>query len=170
MSKPILYVDIDDTLIAQCHLGSGFDMRPGVFTQLRILSRLFKCTWLTCWDRPRITEMVRLLYGIQINKEFLYADWGHGHPQRKAGYVLNPTRAQKDWWWIEDPLSPEEIKAITEAGKLDRYIPVEPQGYWGFLNGVNELFRRANITDNDLKRVGANPKWFDREAISQNIK
>jgi hypothetical protein len=162
--KATLYIDVDDTLIANCCKGSGFDMRPGALTQLRVLSRLFNCVWLTCWPRERIFELIRLLYGAKINKDLSYADWGHGHPQRKAGYVLDPKRDQ-NFWWLEDPLCREEMKALSEAGKLDRYVRVEPFGQWAFLDAVHELFRRTGMGNDDIKRVGGKPEWFDKEAI-----
>ena len=34
-----------------------------------------------------------------------------------------------------------------------------------FLDGVNELFRRAGIGEEDIKRVGGKPEWFNKEAI-----
>lgn len=161
MPKPTLYLDVDDTIVAVCYEGSGFDLRPGVMTQLRVLSKLFNCVWLTCWDKKRVFELTRLLYGNRINKDFQYADWSEAHPQRKAGYVLNPKHDQ-NFWWLEDPLCREEIDALTGAGKLDRYVQVESFGQWAFLDAVNELFRRTGIGSNDIKRVGENPEWFQR--------
>jgi hypothetical protein len=158
--------------MAVCHPGSCFDLRPGVMTQLCVLSRLYKCYWLTCWPwnekgtkhRVDITTLMRNLYGTRINQDFQYREWCSGDPQRKAGAVL-AKGAPENFYWLEDPLSPEEIAALKEAGKLDRYIRVEPKGQWGFLDAVNELFRRTGVTDNDLKRVGAKPEWFRKECI-----
>ena len=164
MSKPTLYVDVDDAIIAKCHHGSGFDLRPGVITQLRVLSRLFNCQWLTCWDQRSIFQLIKLLYGGRINSDLTYANWDHGHPWRKAGYVLNE-KAPKNWWWIEDPLCSEEIEALKNAGKLYRYIRVEPFGNWAFLDAINELFLRSGVGEDDIKRVGGNPDWFKKEAI-----
>jgi hypothetical protein len=99
-----------------------------------------------------------------LNRDFQYGDWGHGDAARKATYVLDPSHPQ-NFWWLEDPLSREEMKALAEAGKLDQYVRVEPYGQWGFLDGVNELFRRKGITDNDIKKVQGKPEWFKKEAI-----
>lgn len=162
--KDTLYIDVDDTIIANYHKGSGYDMRPGALTQIRVLSKLFNCVWLTCWGRERIFELFRLLYGASINKNLKYADWGHGHPQRKAGFVLDP-KMPKNWWWLEDPLCREEMKALSDAKMLDRYIRVEPYGQWAFLDAVNELFKRKGITDNDIKKVQGKPEWFQKDAI-----
>lgn len=160
MSKPILYIDVDDTIYAQCVIGCGMDLRPGIITQLRILAKLFRCRWLTCWGSTTLRDMWRgLFYCTDLNKNILYADWDLDHPLRKAGYVLDPKHDQ-DFYWLEDPLCPEEVKALQEAGKLDRYIPVAETGYDGFAVACQELFRRAGITDNHLKRVGAKPEWF----------
>lgn len=38
--KTTLYIDIDDTLIAQVLPGSGYDLRPCVITQLTVLGRM----------------------------------------------------------------------------------------------------------------------------------
>lgn len=162
--KDTLYIDVDDTIIANYHRGSGYDFRPGVMTQLRALSKLFDCVWLTCWSRERIFELMRLMYGGRLNRDFKYADWGHGDPARKASYVLDPAMPE-NFWWLEDPLCREEMKALHEAGKLDRYVRVEPYGQWSFLDAVNELFRRKGITDNDIKRVECKPEWFQKDAI-----
>jgi hypothetical protein len=162
--KPTLYIDVDDTIIALCHSGSGFDLRPGVLTQLRVVSRLYNCVWLTMWPRKNIHELIKALYGTYVNTRMTYADWDGRHPWRKAGYVLDPKRPQ-DFWWLEDPLCPEEIQALTEHNKLDRYIRVEPYGNWAFLDSLNELFYRTGVGTNDIKRVGGSPEWFDKEAI-----
>lgn len=164
MSRATLYLDVDDTIIANCHKGAGFDLRPGVITQLRVLSRLFKVRWLTCWERRPVFQLVKLLYGGRINPDLTYANWGHGHPSRKAGYVLDPN-SPPNWWWLEDPLCREELKALHDADKLDRYIRVEPYGNWAFLDGINELFRRAGIGEEDIKKVGGKLEWFNRESI-----
>lgn len=37
--RTTLYIDIDDTIIAQIMPGSGFDLRPCVMTQLAVLGR-----------------------------------------------------------------------------------------------------------------------------------
>jgi hypothetical protein len=162
VSKATLYIDVDDTIICDVYPGSPmFDLRPGVMTQLRVLTRLFQCRWLTVWPQERIVMFMRLLYGAKMNKDLLYQDWGKGHESRKAGAVLAP-EAPSNWWWLENPLTKAEYAALEEAGKLDRYIEVEPLGQWGFLDGVNELFRRAGITDQDIKRVQGNPDWFKR--------
>ena len=84
--------------------------------------------------------------------------------QGKAEFVL---RAQepKDWYWLEDPLHKCESDALVAAGKLDRYISVDPTGPWGFLNAVKELFRRSGKTADDVELAGGRPEWFDGTAI-----
>ena len=74
--------------------------------------------------------------------------------------------APEDWYWLENPLFKIECDALNSAGKLDRYICVEPTGPWGFLNAVNDLFRRSGKSANDIKRVGGSPEWFDKAAIA----
>jgi len=175
--KTTLYIDIDDTIIAQVLPGSGFDLRPCVMTQLRVLSRMYDCCWLTRWpytapkhlrsreDRMSIVTLMACLYGAEINETFRCADWDQNHEQGKAGFVLGKD-APKDWYWIEDPLFKYEHEALAAEGQLDRYICVEPHGPWGFLDAVNELFRRSGKSANDIKHVGGRPEWFDKSAIA----
>ena len=170
----VLYIDIDDTIIAQVLPGSGFDLRPCVMTQLTVLGRLFDCCWLTSW--PYLPEgapepgmcvqtLMRAVYGDRINESFRYAEWDREHPGGKAGFVLRPDQPT-DWYWLEDLLPKGERDALDSAGKLGRYISVEPQGPWGFLDAVNELFRRGRVTVEELRNAGGRPKWFDRAYLS----
>ena len=174
--KTTLYIDIDDTIIAQIVPGAGFDLRPCVMTQLTVLGKMYDCCWLTSWpytepkrpksreDRMSIVTMMRCLYGTRINETFRCAEWDRDHDQGKAEFVLREG-APKDWYWIEDPLFKEERMALDTAGQLGRYISVEPQGPWGFLDAVNELFRRSGKSANDIKHVGGRAEWFDRAVI-----
>lgn len=171
--KTTLYIDIDDTIIAQVLAGSGFDLRPCIMSQLTVLGRMYDCCWLTSWPYiepvgrgtgAAVATLVRNLYGASINETFRYADWDHDHPDGKAGFVLNEG-APEDWYWLEDPILKGEEDALVAAGKLDRYIPVEPTGPWGFLDAVNELFRRTGKTDADIRKAGGRPEWFDRAAL-----
>jgi hypothetical protein len=176
LRKTTLYIDIDDTIIAQVLPGSGLDLRPCVMTQLRALGRMYDCCWLTVWpytspkhlrsreDRMSIVTLMGSLYGAEINETFRCAEWDRNHENGKAGYVLSQD-APKDWYWIENPIFRYEREALADAGQLDRYICVEPHGFWGFLDAVNELFRRSGKSDSDIKRVGGRPDWFDKAAI-----
>lgn len=170
--KMTLYLDIDDTIFASVLPGSIFDLRPCVITHLSVLGRLFDCCWLTSWPNlpgPGIEMCVQTLmrsfYGHRVNETFRYADWDREHPDGKAGFVLRSDQAAS-WYWLEDLLPKGERDALSASDKLDRYIPVDPQGPWGFLDGVNELFRRTGITADELRSVGARPEWFDRAFIA----
>jgi hypothetical protein len=175
--KTTLYIDIDDTIIAQVLPRSGFDLRPCVMTQLRVLGRMYDCCWLTMWpytsprhlrsreDRMSIVTLMACLYGAEINETFRSADWDQNRERGKADFVLRED-APTDWYWIENPLFKYEREALAAAGKLDRYICVEPQGPWGFLDAVNELFRRSGKSACDIKYVGGRPEWFDKAAIA----
>ena len=177
MPKTTLYIDIDDTIIAQVFPGAGFDLRPCVMTQLTVLSRMYDCCWLTSWpyaepkrpksvrDRMSIVTMMTCLYGTDINERFRCAEWDRDHAQGKAEFVLREG-APKDWYWLENPLFKYEYDALATAGKLDRYLCVDPQGPWGFLNAVDELFRRSDKSANDIRRIGGRPEWFDKAAIA----
>jgi hypothetical protein len=172
--KATLYIDIDDTIIAQVLPGSGFDLRPCAITHLSVLGRLFDCCWLTSWpytpaEAPEsgmcVQTLMRSLYGHRINEIFRYAQWDRDHPDGKAGFVLHPDHPQ-DWYWLEDPIPRGEREALTSAGKIDRYIEVDPQGPLGFLNAVNRLFLLAGLTNDHLERAGARPEWFHSSMMS----
>ena len=169
--KTTLYLDIDDTLITQVLPGSGFDLRPCVITHLTVLGRMYDCCWLTSWPYEAtatgasVTSLIRNLYGDSINETFRYAYWDRDHPDGKAGFVLR-VDAPEDWYWLEDPIHKGEQAALAAAGKLDRYIPVEPTGPWGFLDAVNELFLRSGKTAADIRHAGGRPEWFDRLTIT----
>ncbi len=171
--KTTLYIDIDDTIIAQVLPGSNFDLRPCVITQLTVLGDMYDCCWLTSWryidsTAPgagvSVATLMRCLYGSRINQAFRYADWDREHPNGKAGFVLREGSPQ-DWYWLEDPIMKGEESALAAAGKLDRYIPVEPIGAWGFLDAVNELFSRTRKTNADIRHAGGRPEWFDRATL-----
>lgn len=171
--KTTLYIDIDDTIIAQVLPGSGFDLRPCIVTHLTVLGRIYDCCWLTSWPYldpigagagASVAALMGNLYGASINETFRYAEWDRDHPDGKAGFVLHD-QAPEDWFWLEDPILKGEEDALAAAGKLDRYIPVEPKGAWAFLDAVNELFRRTGKTNADIRHAGGRPQWFDRTAL-----
>ena len=174
--KTTLYIDIDDTIIAQVLPGSGFDLRPCIITQLTVLGRMYDCCWLTSWPYTdaaipgtsmSVATLMRGLYGASVNETFRYAEWDRDHPDGKAGFVLRDA-APEDWFWLEDPILKGEEAALAAAGQLHRYIPVEPIGAWAFLDAVNELFRRTGKTDADIRHAGGLPKWFDRSAVDSD--
>lgn len=174
--KTTLYIDIDDTIIAQILPGSGFDLRPCVITQLTVLGRLYDCCWLTSWPNSSadaqpsgmcVQTLMRSLYGHRVNETFRYADWDRNHSDGKAGFVLRPDQPE-DWYWLEDPIPRGEQEALAVTGNLDRYIEVSPQGPWGFLDAVKELFGRTGVSGVDLERAGGRPEWFDRDAIARS--
>jgi hypothetical protein len=153
-----LYIDVDDTIIAEINKGSGFDLRPNVMSQLRALTRLFRCRWLTYWPSKEIFKLMKLLYGARINQEMQWVDWRSLGPfAEKADTVL---LGDLDFYWLEDPLLKTEIEKLEKANLLDRYVRVEPKGPHGFALACQELFQRAGITANDLKAVGCSMDWF----------
>lgn len=101
---------------------------------------------------------------VSHQRDFSLCKLGTGTPHGKAGFVLD-SKQPEDWYWLEDPIPAGELGALAAAGKLDRYIPVDPHGPWGFLDAVNELFLRTGIARAAFDRVGARPEWFDRTAL-----
>lgn len=113
--KTTLDIDVDDTIIAHWLPVSGFDLRPFVISQLKVLGRMYDCCFLTMWpytepirpgsyqDGVSIVRMMSCLYGTQINDTFRYAEWDRDHDLGKAEFVLREG-APKDWYWLEDPL------------------------------------------------------------------
>jgi len=94
--KTTLYIDIDDTIIAEVLPRSVRDLRPCVITHLTVLAQLYDCCWLTSWpwspdDAPPgamcVQTLMRGLYAHRINETFRYADWDRDHPGGKAGFV-----------------------------------------------------------------------------------
>ena len=152
-----LYIDVDDTIIAENFVGSGFDLRPAILTQLTFLARLFDCYWLTHWPHKDLNEWIGDLYANRIVKTFKYMNWQAVDNNNKATAVV---QGPHDFWWLEDPLSTGDMRTLRDQGLADRYIPVAPKGPWGFAYAVNELFAKAGVGDNELKRVGAKIGWF----------
>lgn len=174
-TKTTLYIDIDDTIMAEVLPGSGRDLRPCVITHLTVLGQLFDCCWLTLWPYAPldaansgmcVQTLMRCLYAHRINEMFRYANWDREHPDGKAGFVLHPDQPH-EWYWLEDPLPKGERQALAAAGMLDRYIPVDPYGPWSFLDAVNELFLKTGVTRSDFDRIGARPEWFDRTVLQE---
>ena len=156
-SKPLLFLDVDDTILAECLPGAGFDLRPGVVTQISVLTKLFDCHWLTHRKKKDLDTLWELLFADQLVRNVSYANWRTIDEHNKAPYVLNGNR---NFYWTEDPLSTGSLKGLQEAGLMDRYIPVEPKGLWGFTRSLRVLFERAGIKDSHIKKVNGNPKWF----------
>jgi hypothetical protein len=150
--KPILYIDIDDTLIARDRDGVGLDgynLRPRVISRLRELTEHFDCRWLTCWPEDRIKALLYLLYAPDLVRDIRYQNWRSDNGLWKAAAVLAGPR---DFWWLEDPLPPDERLALKREGCLDRYIEVKPVGLWSFDEALKELNRRTRFRRNGFGR------------------
>ena len=106
---------------------------------------------------------MRSLYAIDLLKDIQYMRWEAGHPDRKAGAVLDPVMPQ-DFWWLEDRLDKEELAALQRAGRAGRYIEVDSLGPWGFADACLELFKRAEITNSMIEEVGGDPRIFRMES------
>lgn len=152
-----LYIDVDDTLIAEFFKGSGYDLRPGVVTQLAVLGKLFDCMWLTHRSQEDLERTFDGLFAERMLKKFGYARWKETDGTGKANYVLGQT---KDFYWLEDPLSTGDMHPIKDAGLSDRYIPVDPKGPWGFTEALFRLFAKASIGEKEIAAAGGKIGWF----------
>lgn len=157
-----LYIDIDHTLFSRYFNNTDLELRPAIMSQLRVLSRLFHCHWLTCWSLEDIKGLLRYTYSYDLVKVIGYADWGHGHPRRKAGFVLSP-KAPKNFWWLENELFSVEKEALKEERKTLRFIQVDSRGPWGFSDACLELFRRAKVSEADIVGARGSMRLFRKE-------
>lgn len=155
-NKTRLYIDVDDTLISRFMEHSKFELRPGIITQISALTKLFDCYWLTHWDSESLRTLWQLLYSPALEKDVKYAYW-RTTGGSKAAYVLAKTH---EFYWLEDPLSTGDLSELKDSNLIDRYIPIQPVGLWGFTRGVRVLFEKAGITEENLEEIGASPEWF----------
>lgn len=115
--------------------------------------------------RPTSEDAFAVLDAAQILSRRFTARWtGLVNTSRQIG--SSSVSHRKDWYWLEDPPHKCESDALARAGMLDRYLCVDPQGPWGFVDAVRELFRRSGKTADDIECAGGSPKCFDRAAIA----
>lgn len=161
LKRPTVYIDIDDTIIACVWDGSGFDLRPNVMTQLRVLKELYNVRWLTCWPYEPLEQLFHSLYGQDIWRDTVYEDWRASLHLGKGEKVDAVLEGPEDWYWLEDPLYGTDLIRLREAGLEHRYIRVEPRGQWSFADACKKLFTLTNVDAERLKAVGAKPEWFE---------
>ena|SRR5208282_2495902 len=159
--RPTVYVDIDDTILACIWSGSGFDLRPNVMTQLRVLKELYNIRWLTCWGDEPLELLFKSLYGQDIWRDTVYQPWmsrlSSGKGEKVGAVLTGPI----DWYWLEDPLYGEDLLQLRSAGLEHRYIRVEPRGPWGFADACRKLFELTNVDAERLKSIDASLEWFE---------
>lgn len=157
MPKAKLFIDVDDTILAAYYPNANFDLRPAVLSQIFYLTKLFDVEWLTHRTEPEMDEIVELLWYEKLASVVDYANWREVDDQDKAPYVIQ----HDDFYWLEDPLSTGDLKELIDAGKQDRYIPVDSVGAWAFVRACRQLFSKAGITPADLKKIGAPAHLFN---------
>lgn len=162
--KGILYLDVDDTIIAENFVGSGHDLRPWVMTQIRVLTELFDVRWLTCVSEESLEEMFKRLYAYRYFKNTTYCHWRNrptSGKNEKVDYVLdNYVLEGRNWYWVEDLITIDDAARLAVAGMASHYIPVNPVGPWEFTKACKELFKLANVTEKDIRSVEGDPQWF----------
>ncbi len=159
--QPTLYIDVDDTIIANCWDRSGFDLRPNIMTQLRVLKELFSVRWLTCWPYDDLELLFKSLYGQDIWRDTQYEDWRASLHRGKGEKVDAVLEGPPDWYWLEDPLYGEDWDRLKKSGLEHRYIEVNPKGLWGFADACLKLFALTNIDSERLKAIEADIRWFE---------
>ncbi len=155
-----LYIDVDDTILAENWRGSGFDLRPWVMTQIRVLSQLFDLRWLTCWGEDKLKELFQRLNCGRYWQETTYCEWFHRSDANKADKLEAVLDGPPNWYWLEDPLCKDDVERLKFLGQKDRYISVSPTGPWGFTEACQKLFFLVGVTDKDIFAVDGHPDWF----------
>jgi hypothetical protein len=159
--RPTVFIDVDDTIIARIWDDSGFDLRPNVMTQLRVLKELYNVRWLTCWGPEPLKKLIDNLYGQDIWRDTEYCAWMTRLSSGKNEKVDAVLEGPEDWYWLEDPLYGDDLLRLREAGLEHRYIRVEPRGQWGFADACKKLFALTNVDAKRLIDVGAKMEWFE---------
>ncbi len=164
-TKPRLYIDIDYTIMGRYYPKTFLELRPGVIGQLRLLSKLFDCRWLTCWPWENekgadIKSLLRVLYASDLINDIPPQTWSY--PGGKSGAVLAPGQPT-DFWWLEDQLSKDELADLEKAGKLGRYVHVSSRGAFAFADACIDLFGRCGIGGQDIKAKGGQMRMFQKE-------
>jgi hypothetical protein len=133
------------------------ELRPGVVSQLTVLSKLFDTYWITHWKENAVNSLWSLLYASLSLQEIGYCNWQEHDPTDKATAIL---AGSHDFYWLEDPLSTGDLFDLYAAKLEDRYIAVAPHGMWGFTRACRELLDKAGITDEQIKKVGGKSSIF----------
>ncbi len=162
LKRPTLYIDIDDTILACIWDGSGFDLRPNIMTQLRVLKELYNVRWLTCWGPEPLKKLIDSLYGQDIWRDTEYCAWMTRLSSGKNEKVDAVLEGPEDWYWLEDPLYGDDLLRLRKAGLESRYIQVEPRGPWAFADACKKLFVLTGVDNERLIAVGAKMEWFER--------
>jgi len=162
LKRQTLYIDVDDTIIANCWDRSGFDLRPNIMTQLRVLKELFNVRWLTCWPYDDLELLFKSLYGQDIWRDTEYCAWMTRLSSAKNEKVDAVLEGPEDWYWLEDPLYGDDLLRLRAAGLENRYIQVEPRGPWAFADACKKLFALTGVDAERLISVGAKMEWFER--------
>ncbi len=121
--KPILYLDVDGVLFA--YYDGYSQLRPGVVSFLRwCLGVGLEVHWLTCWPRERLAGLFQHLHAAFVFEQTLYQKWGDGENQWKtSGLDLS-----REFFWIEDGISPEEYAWLEHNGCADCYYDIRAYG------------------------------------------
>jgi hypothetical protein len=131
-----IYLDVDGVLFA---VNDGiFELRNGFIGFLRFLVCNFKnCYWLTSWY-DGFNKVLQEVYAGTIAKEFKTAKWNNN----KAEAI----DFNRDFAWIEDGISKEEMQTLKDNNVTEKYIPVNPEGQMDALYEIKEgLRKRFNI-------------------------
>ncbi len=122
--KPILYLDVDGVLFA--YYDGCNQLRPGVVSfVLWCLGAGLEVHWLTCWPRGRLRQLFRHLQAQAVFNQTHYAEWADAqHPSDKTGGI----DWGRDFFWIEDGISPEEYATLERNGCAACYYDIRAYG------------------------------------------
>jgi hypothetical protein len=133
MSKPTLYIDVDDTILFATE--EKYVLRSRTEDLILELSNQFDCFWLTKWDEKPLQQFLAenapaLLACVK------YKDWSEAGC-KAAAVIAGPP----DFWWLEDPFSTGSTKLLEQNGNADRYVVVNPFVEGGLSDAIDVLLQ-----------------------------
>jgi hypothetical protein len=144
MIKADIYLDVDGVLF--CRNGKILELRDGFIGFLKFLTDNFEnCYWLTCWY-DGFNEILEKAYAGGIARKFKACEW-NGNKALAIDF-------SRDFVWIEDGISDEELQVLIQHNAVGSYIEVPFEGKMSELYKIKkELKRRFNIEGQTDRRA-----------------
>lgn len=120
--KPILFIDVDGVLIG---LYDGYlQIRPNVIGFLDWCSKHFECVWLSCrMDSFARLADIPLPQGGEMLRKIKTCKWNRNKAEAALKYAN-----KRQFYWIEDGLLDEEVETLLDAGFMNNFLWVNPEG------------------------------------------